>query len=125
MSDLIQRLYAEADLYRNEGACDIADFLDEASRRIAELEAANKALKKRTSDVNIAFARRNNERVVKANTRVKRAEAALWEVGELLEKWLSKRTNPLYTDQQADGIGACAIQLRAVLDKYHKESGNE
>ena len=123
MSDLTERLYAEADLCRNEGAFDIADLLDEANTRIAE--AANKALKKRTSDVNIAFARRNNERVVKANTRVKRAEAVLREVAELSEKWLSKRTNPLYTDQQADGIGACAIQLRAVLDKYHKESGNE
>ena len=44
----------------------IEDLLDEANTRIAELEAANKALKRRANNVNIAFARRNNERVVNA-----------------------------------------------------------
>lgn len=47
MSDLIERLNDEADLCRNDGANDIADLLDEAIKRIAELESENNRLKKK------------------------------------------------------------------------------
>ena len=106
MSDLIQRLYAEADLYRNEGACDIADFLDEASRRIAELEAANRALQKRANNVNIAFARRSNARVMEANDRAKRAEAAL-------ERAQGAVRLPRITEQILDDLGPATLLIEA------------
>lgn len=50
--------------------------------------------------------------------KLKAAEAALKEIDALPDKWLATRTNEMYTSQQADGMGGCAIELKSILDKH-------
>ena len=48
---------------------------------------------------------------------VEELEARIEAVDKLPDQWLSTRTNEMYTSQQADAMGACAIELEAALKK--------